>query len=106
MRLPWRRNEGIRIKNDASREELKNGIDLITDFGTSGFRGTDKIKLIDLSFGDLDFQELKSGFLDFSKDTAIRIKLTGEYLAFLEGVSKDSINKNEFFIWGHKLDYV
>ncbi|MEZ2249842.1 VWA domain-containing protein [Microcoleus sp.] len=93
-----RRNEGIRIKDNASREELKNGIDLITDFGTSGFRGTDKIKLIDLSFGDLDFQKLERGFLNPVQDTAIRIKSTGEYLAFLEGVSKDSINKNEFFI--------
>jgi Ca2+-binding RTX toxin-like protein len=93
-----RRNEGIRIKDGASREELKNGIDLITDFGTSGFRGTDKIKLIDLSFGDLDFQKLERGFLNPVQDTAIRIKSTGEYLAFLDGVSSDSINKSEFFI--------
>ncbi|TAE97373.1 MAG: hypothetical protein EAZ78_25860 [Oscillatoriales cyanobacterium] len=93
-----RRNEGIRIKDGASREELKNGIDLITDFGTSGFRGTDKIKLIDLSFEDLDFQKLERGFLNPVQDTAIKIRLTGEYLAFLDGVSSDSINKNEFFI--------
>ncbi|MEG4224767.1 VWA domain-containing protein [Microcoleus sp. N9_B2] len=92
------KNDGIRINDSPSREDIKNGIDLITDFGTSGFRGTDKIKLIDLSFGDLDFLELERGFLNPFKDTAIGIKSTGEYLAFLDGVSRDSINKNEFFI--------
>jgi hypothetical protein len=92
------KNDGIRINDSPSKEDIKKGIDLITDFGTSGFRGTDKIKLIDLSFGDLDFEKWERDFNPFVQDTAIRIKSTGEYLALLEGVSKDSINKSEFFI--------
>ncbi|MEZ2275505.1 MAG: hypothetical protein ACBR12_01185 [Microcoleus sp.] len=97
------KNDGIRIRDGISREEIRNGIDLITDFDASGSVIIDKIKLIDLSFGDLDFQELERPFNIFNplattKDTAIRIRSTGEYLAFLDGVSKDSINKSEFFI--------
>ena len=96
------KNDGIRIRDGIiSREEIRNGIDLITDFDASGSVIIDKIKLIDLSFGDLDFKELEPPFNilnPFAKDTAILIKSTGEYLAFLDGVSKDSINKNEFFI--------
>ncbi|HCV31973.1 MAG TPA: hypothetical protein DGO89_18500, partial [Microcoleaceae bacterium UBA9251] len=96
------KNDGIRIRDGIiSREEIRNGIDLITDFDAEGSVIIDKIKLIDLSFGDLDFKELEPPFNilnPFAKDTAILIKSTGEYLAFLDGVSKDSINKNEFFI--------
>ena len=64
--------------------------DYITDFGN----GNDKIRLLDgLTFGDLNIQQ---GTGPNSNSTVIQDKLTGEYLAVLQGVNSSSINSSNF----------
>ena len=64
--------------------------DYITDFGN----GNDKIRLLDgLTFGDLNIQQ---GTGPNSNSTVIQDKLTGEYLAVLQGVNSSTINRSNF----------
>ncbi len=64
--------------------------DYIADFGN----GNDKIRLLNgLSFGDLNIQQ---GTGPNSNSTVIQDKLTGEYLAVLQGVNSSSINRENF----------
>ncbi|AFZ06919.1 phosphoesterase PA-phosphatase related protein [Oscillatoria nigro-viridis PCC 7112] len=62
--------------------------DYIADFGN----GNDKIRLLDgLTFEDLNIQPGTN-----PNSTVIQDKLTGEYLAVLQGVNSDTINRNNF----------
>lgn len=64
--------------------------DYIADFGN----GNDKIRLLNgLTFGDLNIQQ---GAGSNSNSTVIQDKLTGEYLAVLQGVNSSSINSSNF----------
>jgi len=64
--------------------------DYITDFGS----GNDKIQLLDgLTFDDLNIQQ---GTDANSNSTVIQDKLTGEYLAVLQGVNSSSVNRDNF----------
>jgi hypothetical protein len=64
--------------------------DYIADFGS----GNDKIRLLNgLTFGDLNIQQ---GAGPNSNSTVIQDKLTGEYLAVLQGVNSSSINSSNF----------
>ncbi|MFM9264055.1 phosphatase PAP2 family protein [Tychonema sp. BBK16] len=64
--------------------------DYIADFGN----GNDKIRLLNgLTFGDLNIQ---TGTDTNSNSTVIQDKLTGEYLAVLQGVNSSSINSSNF----------
>ncbi|MEO9123522.1 MAG: chemotaxis protein CheB [Microcoleus sp.] len=64
--------------------------DYITDFGN----GSDKIRLLDgLTFGDLNIQQ---GSGANSNSTLIQDKLTGEYLAVLQGVNSSSLTPDKF----------
>ncbi|NJS10145.1 MAG: phosphatase PAP2 family protein [Microcoleus sp. CSU_2_2] len=71
--------------------------DYIADFGN----GNDTIRLLNgLTFADLNIQQ---GTGANSNSTVIQDKLTGEYLAVLQGVSSSSISSNNFttFISGN-----
>ncbi|MBD1830687.1 phosphatase PAP2 family protein [Microcoleus vaginatus GB1-A2] len=64
--------------------------DYIADLGN----GNDKIRLLDsLAFEDLNIQQ---GTDANSNSTVIQDKLTGEYLAVLQGVNSSSINRSNF----------
>jgi hypothetical protein len=64
--------------------------DYIADFGN----GNDKIRLLDgLAFEDLNIQQ---GSDTNSNSTVIQDKLTGEYLAVLQGVNSNTINRDQF----------
>ncbi|MEG4918446.1 MULTISPECIES: chemotaxis protein CheB [unclassified Microcoleus] len=64
--------------------------DYIADFGN----GNDKIRLLDgLSFEDLNIQQ---GTGVNSNSTVIQDKITGEYLAVLQGVNSNTINRDQF----------
>ena len=64
--------------------------DYIADFGN----GNDKIRLLDgLSFEDLNIQQ---GTGANSNSTVIQDKLTGEYLAVLQGVNSNTIDRDQF----------
>ena len=63
--------------------------DSITDFGN----GNDKIRLLNgLTFDDLNIQQGTDG----RNSTVIQDKLTGEYLAVLQGVNSSSISRSNF----------
>src|SRR6476469_5828811 len=64
--------------------------DYIADFGN----GNDKIRLLDgLTFEDLNIQQ---GTGVNNNSTVIQDKLTGEYLAVLQGINRDTINRSNF----------
>ncbi|MEG4026013.1 phosphatase PAP2 family protein [Microcoleus sp. S13C4] len=64
--------------------------DYIADFGN----GNDKIRLLNgLTFEDLNIQQ---GTGVNNNSTVIQDKLTGEYLAVLQGVNSDTINRSNF----------
>ncbi|WP_293133181.1 phosphatase PAP2 family protein [Microcoleus sp. bin38.metabat.b11b12b14.051] len=64
--------------------------DYITDFE----KGKDKIRLLDgLTFGDLNIQQ---GTNANSNSTVIQDKLTGEYLAVLQGVNSNTVTPDNF----------
>ncbi len=75
--------DGGRVKDEA---------DVIEDFKI----GTDKIGLIDLNFGQLTYQESRSGFLGRSRDTAIIAN--SEFLALLKDTKVEEIQKPEYFV--------
>ncbi|WP_293146749.1 MULTISPECIES: phosphatase PAP2 family protein [unclassified Microcoleus] len=73
--------------------------DFIADFGN----GNDKIRLLDgLTFNDLNIQQ---GTGSNSNSAVIQDKLTGEYLAVLQGVNSSSISSSNFttFISGNAV---
>ena len=64
--------------------------DFIADFGN----GNDQIRLLDgLTFNDLNIQQ---GTGSNSNSAVIQDKLTGEYLAVLQGVNSSSVNSSNF----------
>ncbi|MEG5062839.1 phosphatase PAP2 family protein [Microcoleus sp. B3-A4] len=64
--------------------------DYIADFGN----GNDQIRLLNgLTFEDLNIQQ---GTGANSNSTVIQDKLTGEYLAVLQGVNSNTINRDQF----------
>ncbi len=67
--------------------------DVIEDFKI----GTDKIGLINLNFGELTFQELRSGLFGRSRDTAIIAN--SEFLALLKDTKVAEIQKPEYFVF-------
>lgn len=73
--------------------------DFIADFGS----GNDQIRLLDgLTFNDLSIQQ---GTGSNSNSAVIQDKLTGEYLAVLQGVNSSSISSSNFttFISGNAV---
>ncbi|MEG3848546.1 phosphatase PAP2 family protein [Microcoleus sp. herbarium19] len=73
--------------------------DFISDFGS----GNDKIRLLDgLTFNDLNIQQ---GTGANSNSAVIQDKVTGEYLAVLQGVNSSSISSSNFttFISGNAV---
>ncbi len=73
--------------------------DFIADFGS----GNDQIRLLDgLTFNDLNIQQ---GTGSNSNSAVIQDKLTGEYLAVLQGVNSSSISSSNFttFISGNAV---
>ncbi|WP_414622513.1 DUF4114 domain-containing protein [Calothrix sp. CCY 0018] len=70
----------------------KDEADTIEDFQP----GTDKIGLINLNFGQLTYQESRSGFLGRSRDTAIIAN--SEFLALLKDTKVEEIQKPEYFV--------
>ncbi|MGB3654234.1 MAG: DUF4114 domain-containing protein [Rivularia sp. (in: cyanobacteria)] len=75
--------DGGRVKDEA---------DVIEDFEI----GTDKIGLIDLNFGQLTFQEFRSGLFRRNRDTAIIAN--SEFLALVEDTKIEEIRKPEYFV--------
>ena len=70
---------------------IKTNADTIEDFQF----GTDKIGLINLDYGQLTFQEFRSGFLGRSRDTAIIAN--SEFLALLKDIKIEEIRKAGIF---------
>ena len=75
--------DGGRVKDEA---------DVIEDFKI----GTDKIGLINLDFGQLTFQEFRSGLFRRNRDTAIIAN--SEFLALLKDTKLEEIQKPEYFV--------
>ncbi|MEG4323058.1 MULTISPECIES: chemotaxis protein CheB [unclassified Microcoleus] len=64
------------------------------DYFTDFEKGKDKIRLLDgLTFGDLNIQQ---GTDTNSNSTVIQDKLTGEYLAVLQGVNSNTVTPENF----------
>lgn len=98
--------DGGFLVDSPTENTLKNITDIITDFSFDQLGNSDKIGLTGgLTFDLLDFVELTSGFFDLGRSTAIKIRETGEYLALLEGISKDAINAAENFVVANPLDF-
>ena len=70
----------------------KDNADIIEDFKI----GTDKIGLINLDYGQLTFQEFRSGLLRRTRDTAIIAN--SEFLALLKDTKVEEIQKPEYFV--------
>ncbi|MBV6624425.1 MAG: DUF4114 domain-containing protein [Rivularia sp. (in: Bacteria)] len=73
---------------------IKDEADTIADFQV----GTDKIGLINLEFGQLSFQEFRRRSGLFSRTTDTAIIANSEFLAVVEDVEIEEIQKPEYFV--------